>query len=76
MASEPHETVSDLDLARVAFEEATVARAVAYAMTGPPTEVARLSALASTKAADMRRAYEKAILADAKVRDPGLSHLP
>lgn len=65
-----------LEQARTAFEEATLARALAYAATGHPSEVARRSAHASCAASDARRAYEKAILANAGISDPGLSHLP
>jgi capsule polysaccharide export protein KpsC/LpsZ len=76
MSTEPNETANDLELARAAFEEATIERARAYASEGTSSEVSRRSALAANKASDARRAYEKAILAHAQVSDPGLHHLP
>jgi hypothetical protein len=70
------EAATPLEQAREAFELATVARARAYASPGTPTEVGSRSARAATAAGDARRAYEKAILEEAGVLDPGLSHLP
>ena len=70
------DAASTLEHAREAFELATIARALAYAAEGPSSETAKVAAHAATKASDARRAYEKAILADAQVLDPGLSRLP